>query len=171
MKFKVYEIKIISMVILGIDPGIGRMGYAIIKHQNSQTQVLECGCITTMPKEAEPKRLLEIKNDLQQIIKKLKPEILCIESLYFAANSKTAMSVGQARGVAIVTAAEHRLKIIEITPLQVKIALTGYGRAEKSQVQTMLLKIFKLKKIPKPDDAADALAIAWAGISRVKISN
>lgn len=155
------------MIILGIDPGIGRMGYAVIKHQNNQTQVLECGCITTKPGVLEPTRLLEIKKDLEIIIKKHKPEYLSIESLYFAANSKTAMSVGQARGVALVTAAEHKLKIMEITPLQVKIALTGYGKAHKTQVQTMLQKILKLKKIPKPDDAADAAAIAWAGIGRV----
>jgi crossover junction endodeoxyribonuclease RuvC len=158
------------MKILGIDPGIGRMGYAIIHHNNGVSVLSECGCITTPANTPEPGRLLEIKKDLDVIIKKWKPEILCIESLYFAANSKTAMSVGQARGVAIVTAAEHGLDIIEITPLQVKIAVTGYGKAEKSQVQKMLLSLLKLNKIPKPDDAADAAAIAWAGIGRVKIS-
>lgn len=158
------------MIILGIDPGIGRMGYAVIKHENSKSTLAECGCITTKPNSPEPGRLLEIKNDLNSIIKKWKPEILCIESLYFAANSKTAMSVGQARGVAVVTAAEHNLNIIEMTPLQVKIAITGYGKAEKKQVQKMLLSVLKLEKIPKPDDAADAAAIAWAGIGRIKYS-
>lgn len=157
------------MIILGIDPGIGRMGYAIINVNRGQAHVIECGCITTNPKEKEPARLLEIKNDLKSVIKKHKPEILCIESLFFAANAKTAMSVGQARGVALVTAAENNLDIIELTPLQVKIAITGYGRADKTQIQKMLLTLLKLKKIPKPDDAADALAIAWAGIGRVKI--
>jgi crossover junction endodeoxyribonuclease RuvC len=158
------------MIILGIDPGIGRMGYAIIKSELGQDKLLECGCITTEPNSPEPSRLLEIKKDLNAIIKKWRPTVLSIESLYFAANSKTAMTVGQARGVAVVTAAEYDLQIIEITPLQVKIAVTGYGKAEKKQVQKMLLTILKLKKIPKPDDAADAAAIAWAGIGRIKIS-
>ena len=159
------------MTILGIDPGIGRMGYAIIKTNASKNALVECGCITTEAKTPEPTRLLEIKNDLTTIIKKWKPEVLCIESLYFAANSKTAMTVGQARGVAVVTGAEFGMNVIEITPLQVKIAVTGYGKAEKSQVQKMLLTLLKLKKIPKPDDAADAAAIAWAGIGRVKYSH
>lgn len=159
------------MTILGIDPGIGRMGYAIIKHGNNQSILSECGCITTPAKTPEPTRLLEIKKDLETIIKKWKPEILCIESLFFAANTKTAMSVGQARGVALVIAAEYGLNIIEMTPLQVKMSITGYGKAEKSQVQKMLLTILKLKKIPKPDDAADAAAIAWAGIGRIKMSS
>jgi crossover junction endodeoxyribonuclease RuvC len=158
------------MIILGIDPGIGRMGYAIVKTENNKTQLLDCGCITTPPKTDEPQRLLEIKKDLDTIIKKWKPEVLSIESLFFATNAKTAMSVGQARGVAIVTAAEYGLQIIEITPLQVKMAITGYGKAEKSQVQKMLLTIFGIKKVPKPDDAADAAAIAWAGIGRIKYS-
>ncbi len=159
------------MTILGIDPGIGRMGYAILKSSGNQHILSECGCITTPANTPEPGRLLEIKQDLDAIIKKYKPEVLCIESLYFAANSKTAMSVGQARGVAIVTAAEHGLRVIEITPLQVKIAITGYGKAEKAQVQKMLLTLLKLKKIPKPDDAADAAAIAWAGTGRIKLQD
>lgn len=158
------------MTILGIDPGIGRMGYAIIKTNGSKTTLAECGCITTPAKTAEATRLLEIKQDLETIIKKWKPEVLCIESLFFAKNSTTAMSVGQARGVAMVIAAEHGLDIVEMTPLQVKIAITGYGKAEKTQVQKMLVTLLKLKKIPKPDDAADAAAIAWAGIGRIKYS-
>jgi crossover junction endodeoxyribonuclease RuvC len=158
------------MIILGIDPGIGRMGYAIIKNDGPKSALVDCGCITTPPKTEDAQRLLEIKRDLDTIIKKWKPEVLCIESLFFATNAKTAMSVGQARGVAIVTAAEYGLNIIEMTPLQVKIAITGYGKAEKPQVQKMLLTIFGIKKIPKPDDAADAAAIAWAGIGRIKYS-
>lgn len=158
------------MIILGIDPGIGRMGYAIVKTDGPKAALVGCGCITTPPKTEDAQRLLEIKRDLDTIIKKWKPEILCIESLFFTTNAKTAMSVGQARGVAIVTAAEYGLQIIEMTPLQVKMSITGYGKAEKSQVQKMLLTIFGIKKIPKPDDAADAAAIAWAGIGRVKYS-
>ncbi|OGE82444.1 MAG: crossover junction endodeoxyribonuclease RuvC [Candidatus Doudnabacteria bacterium RIFCSPLOWO2_01_FULL_44_21] len=156
------------MRILGIDPGIGRTGYAILEQTKQKITLLACGCITTKTGEAEPARLLEIKTDLMAIIKKYKPEAICIESLFFAANAKTAMMVGQARGVVVVTAAESKLKIIEVTPLQVKIAATGYGKADKRQVQTMIVKLLKLKKIPKPDDVVDAIAIAWAGIGRTK---
>ncbi len=154
------------MKILGIDPGIGRTGYALLEQTGNQIVMKECGCITTTIGDAEYHRLLEIKNDLTALIKKMRPDAVCIESLFFAANAKTAMSVGQARGVILVTAAEHKLKIIEVTPLQVKISATGYGKADKRQVQTMIGKLLKLKKIPKPDDAADACAIAWAGIGR-----
>ena len=154
------------MTILGIDPGISRTGYAIIKYEKGEPKLLACGCITTLPKTAEAVRLLEIKNDLASIIKKYRPEAMCVETLFFATNIKTAMAVGQARGVVILLGAEHNLKIIEVSPLQVKIAATGYGKADKAQVQRMIQTILKLKKIPKPDDAADAAAIAWAGIGR-----
>jgi len=155
------------MKILGIDPGLGRTGYALLEQTGKDIVMKECGCINTTPGDVEYQRLLEIKNDLVSLIKKFKPDAICIESLFFFKNAKTVMSVSQARGVVLVTAAEHKLKIIEVTPLQVKIAATGYGKAEKRQVQTMIVKLLKLKKIPKPDDAADAVAIAWAGIGRV----
>ena len=154
------------MIILGIDPGIGRTGYAFLKQTAKDITLIECGCITTKAWAVEAGRLLEIKNDLTALIKKHKPTVAAIESLFFTSNAKTAISVGQARGVAMVTCAEFNLKIIEITPLQVKMAATGYGKADKRQVQTMVVKLLKLKKIPKPDDAADACAIAWAGIGR-----
>lgn len=157
------------MRIIGIDPGIGRTGYAIIAYDSKQTNLVACGCITTSPKTLGATRLLEIKNDISDIIKKHKPDTMCIESLFFAANAKTAMSVGQARGVVLLTACELGLKIIELTPLQVKMAATGYGKADKAQVQRMVQKLLRLKKIPKPDDAADAAAIAWAGIGRFRL--
>jgi crossover junction endodeoxyribonuclease RuvC len=156
------------MIILGIDPGIERTGYAFLKHEGNETKVLACGCIITSKNNAVADRLLEIKNDLSQLIKKWNPKWLVIESLFFFKNAKTVMVVGQSRGVVLVTARERGLGIIEVTPLQVKIAATGYGKAEKRQVQAMMQKILKLKKIPKPDDAADAVAIAWAGIGRTK---
>lgn len=158
------------MIILGIDPGIGRTGYAILEHLKNKTKLLEAGCITTLPGEEDPKRLKEIKKDLEAIIKKWKPDTAALESLFFASNAKTAMKVGQARGVILVTMAESNLKIIEITPLQVKISATGYGKADKKQVQTMVQKLLNLEKVPKPDDAADACAIAWAGIGRQKLN-
>lgn len=154
------------MRILGIDPGIGRTGYALLEQAGKDIVMKQCGVITTTIGDVEYARLLEIKTDLVSLIKKFKPDAVCIESLFFFKNAKTVMSVSQARGVILVTAAEHKLKIIEVTPLQVKIATTGYGKAEKRQVQTMIVKLLKLKKIPKPDDAADAVAIAWSGIGR-----
>jgi crossover junction endodeoxyribonuclease RuvC len=156
------------MMMLGIDPGIERTGYAFLKQDAKETALLEAGCITTKKTQGTAERLLEIKQDLVELIKKRKPEFLTIESLFFATNAKTAMVVGQARGVVMVVAQELGLKIIEVTPLQVKIAATGYGKADKKQVQEMVVRILKLKKVPKPDDAADACAIAWAGIGRTK---
>ena len=154
------------MKILGIDPGIGRTGYALLEQTGNQIVLKAVGCITTTIGDPEYSRLLEIRQDLDALIRKFKPDAFCVESLFFAANAKTAMIVGQARGVIVVTAEEHKLKIIEVTPLQVKISATGYGKADKRQVQNMMMKILHLKKIPKPDDAADAVAIAWAGIGR-----
>lgn len=155
------------MIILGIDPGIERVGYAILKLEKGQTSLIECGCITTSKHLPDPARLSEIKSDLDKLIKAYKPQVMGVESLFFASNAKTVMKVGQARGVIMLAGQEAKLKIIDITPLQVKISATGYGRAEKKQVQDMIMKIFKLKKIPKPDDAADAVAIAWAASSRL----
>jgi crossover junction endodeoxyribonuclease RuvC len=159
------------MIILGIDPGIERTGYAFLRQDGKDAVLLEAGCITTHKSQTTPERLVEIKNDLTALIKKRKPEFLTIESLFFANNAKTAMVVGQARGVVMMVCQELGLKIIEVTPLQVKIAATGYGKADKKQVQEMVVRILKLKKIPKPDDAADACAIAWAGIGRTKLAS
>jgi crossover junction endodeoxyribonuclease RuvC len=156
------------MKILGIDPGLGRTGYALLEQTAKDIVLKEVGVISTTIGDVEYKRLLEIKQDLDQLIKKFKPDAVCVESLFFAANVKTAMMVSQARGVILVTCAEHKLKIIEVTPLQVKISATGYGKADKRQVHRMMQTVLKLKKIPKPDDAADAVAIAWCGISRMK---
>src|ERR1044072_8453289 len=137
------------MIILGIDPGIERTGYAFLNHTGKQTDLIECGCIMTHKTQATALRLVEIKNDLTALIKKFKPEIVSVESLFFATNAKTAIVVGQARGVILLTCAEQRLNILEVTPLQVKIAATGYGKADKKQVQSMVQKILRLKKIPK----------------------
>ncbi|MGE5392356.1 MAG: crossover junction endodeoxyribonuclease RuvC [Candidatus Saccharibacteria bacterium] len=157
------------MIILGIDPGIERTGYAILQPDGRAAKLLECGCITTSKTLTVPTRLLEIRKDLLNIIKKWQPELMSIESLFFATNAKTAMVVGQARGVLLLTAEEKKIPIVEVTPLQVKIAATGYGKAEKRQVQEMIKQILKLKRVPKPDDAADAAAIAWAGMGRLTL--
>jgi crossover junction endodeoxyribonuclease RuvC len=160
------DIRITYMKILGIDPGIGRCGFAILEQTSKKIEMRQCGCIVTNVGDPEPTRLFEIKKDLSSIIEKWQPDKVAIESLFFISNQKTAISVAQARGVVIVTCAEAGLPIIDITPLQVKMSVTGFGKADKKQIQTMIVKLLNLKKIPKPDDAADAVAIAWAGIGR-----
>jgi len=150
------------MIILGIDPGYAITGYAIIK-VDSKTKVItliDYGCIFSYPKDIFPKRLLIVFNGIKDIIKKHKPDKIAIEHIYFAKNAKTAIKVSEARGVITLAAAIENIDIFGFTPLQVKQALTGYGRATKSQIQQMVKNVLKLKDIPRPDDAADALAIA-----------
>lgn len=149
-----------KITILGIDPGLADTGYGVIEKTKSKLTVIDFGCIKTKAGTPEEQRLLEIHESLQQIIKKYKPDILAVERLFFAKNVKTAMSVSQARGVIILAAGENKLELIEYTPLQVKQALTGYGRASKDQIKEMVKIILNLARPPKSDDAADALAIA-----------
>lgn len=146
--------------ILGIDPGTGIMGWGLIEKNEKGIKPLKYGCIRTKPNSNHFDRLLHIQNSLSVIIKENNPDEVSIEELFFFKNQKTIMSVAEARGVAIVTAISLGLPVYEYTPLQVKQALTGYGRASKEQIQEMVRLTCKLKECPKPDDAADALAIA-----------
>ena len=148
------------MIILGIDPGIGRMGWGVIESNGSKLKVIGYGCVETEPNTEIPGRLFAIYEEVMQIIKEYKPEQMAIEELYFGKNVKTAFTVGQARGVILLAGSQNSLPIGIYTPLQVKVALTGYGRAEKPQVGKMVKAILHLQEIPKPDDTADALAIA-----------
>ena len=148
------------MIILGIDPGIGRCGWGIITVNNSQLTVNNSGCIETRPNSKVEERLLIISTKIESITKKYKPDVLAIEELFFGANSKTALTVGQARGVVLLAAAKNKIPVTVYTPLQVKMALTGYGRADKNQIGQMVKVILKLEKIPKIDDTSDALAVA-----------
>lgn len=148
------------MRIIGIDPGIGRCGWGVIETEKGKLSTLNYGCIETSPKKSVEKRLEEVHNEISNLIKKYSPEVLSIEDLFFNNNAKTAFVVGQARGVILLAAAENNLEVAIYTPLQVKLALTGYGRAEKPQVGQMVKVLLKLKEIPKPDDTADGLAIA-----------
>ena len=149
------------MIILGIDPGIARTGWGIIEKANSQKLIAKSyGCIETKAGLPIERRLQIIREELVRIIKKHKPQALGIEELFFNTNAKTALIVGQARGVVIVTAAELGLEVYSYTPLQVKTAITGYGRAEKDQMGKMVKILLKLDSIPKPDDTVDALACA-----------
>ncbi len=148
------------MVVLGIDPGIGRCGWAVVESEKGKLKALSYGCLETEPNSEITKRLLEISLYIESLIKKHKPDVLAIEELFFGANSKTALIVGQARGVILLAAAKNSLPVAVYTPLQVKMALTGYGRADKNQIGQMVKVILKLEKIPKLDDTSDALAVA-----------
>lgn len=148
------------MIIFGIDPGTATTGYGVIKSDKGKLEALAYGCIRTKAKQPLADRLFEISRDLTNLIKKYKPDALAVESLFFYKNITTAISVSHARGVVLLCAAKNNLELRELTPLQVKKSLTGYGKAEKKQVQYMVRTLLNLKSIPKPDDAADALAIA-----------
>lgn len=156
------------MIILGIDPGLAIVGYSIIEYKGSQFKPLEYGAITTDSKTLFPERVKIIYKELLSIIDEYKPDDLAIEELFFNKNVKTAIKVGQARGVEILAAANRGLDIYEYTPLQIKQATVGYGRAEKHQVQEMVKMLLNLKKTPKPDDVADALAVAICHASSIK---
>lgn len=148
-------------IILGIDPGFGRMGYGIIERKNaSEWRAICAGCLETSAKKCFVERLAEMHDELLRLIKKHHPTRMAVEKLFFFKNAKTAMDVGQARGVILLTGVQHNLPIDEFTPLQVKQAITGYGRAEKQQMQKVVAMILGLKNKIKSDDAADALAVA-----------
>lgn len=149
-----------SKKILGIDPGIARTGYGIVVKKGGRVEALVFGCVTTMQGSSIHKRFAVIYDELSGIIKKYKPDALALERQFFAKNVKTALTVGEARGVILLLAAKAGLTVYEYTPLEVKQALTGYGRAEKIQIQKMVRVILGLSEIPRPDDTADALAIA-----------
>lgn len=155
------------MIILGIDPGTATTGYGIIERTLPKKtggdlcfKCLEYGSIKTKPIHSAPERLCQIHQGLNKIIKFYQPAIVAVESLYFFKNLKTAMPVSQAKGVILMTAAKKRLPVYEFTPPQMKMAVTGYGRAEKDHIQETIKTLLDLKEIPRPDDAADALGIA-----------
>lgn len=148
------------MIVLGIDPGIGRCGWGLISSQKSVVSSLDYGCVETSAKQNTEERLVEVYEQIETLIKKYKPDVMSIEELFFGANSKTALIVGQARGVILLCAAKKNIPVAVYTPLQVKMALTGYGRADKNQIGQMVKVILKLEKIPKIDDTSDALAVA-----------
>ena len=148
------------MVILGIDPGIARVGWGVVEAQSVKLKAQNFGCIETSAKQSTPERLVTIHVMITKLIREYKPDALSIEELFFNTNVKTAFVVGQARGVIMLAAAENNIPVSIYTPLQVKVALTGYGRAEKMQVGKMVKTLLKLDEIPKPDDTTDALAVA-----------
>jgi crossover junction endodeoxyribonuclease RuvC len=159
------------MTIMGIDPGIGRVGWGIISENKFKQQLIEVGCLETDPKLTEEKRLKQVHAFIRELIQKYNPDVVAVESLFFATNAKTAISVGQARGVILLAIADENLPLFSYTPLQVKQSISGYGKADKNQVQQMVKSLLKLPQIPKPDDAADALAIALTHAFNYKVRN
>lgn len=156
------------MIILGIDPGFAIVGYSVIEYKGSNYKPLEYGAITTDSKMLFPDRIKIIYDELIKIIDQYHPQDMAIEELFFNKNVKTAIKVGQARGVEILAGINKGLNIYEYTPLQIKQATVGYGRAEKHQVQEMVKMLLNLKEVPKPDDVADALAVAICHGSSLK---
>lgn len=148
------------MLILGIDPGIGRTGWGLVSVDKNKPTVTAYGCIETFKNQELGERLEDLYLALQKIVVEHKPDAFSVEELFFNTNTSTALIVGQARGIVLLVAQQHKLPVTSYTPLQVKIAVTGYGRADKNQVGQMMKSILHLPSIPKPDDTADALAIA-----------
>jgi crossover junction endodeoxyribonuclease RuvC len=157
------------MKILGIDPGTATVGWGIIEVVAGKPKVVAYGHIETSKTLPMPARLQEIRNDLRTIIERYHPDRAAVEELFFFNNQKTIITVAQARGTILLTLTDFSLSIAEYTPLEVKQSLTNYGRAEKHQMQLMVQKLLSLKEIPKPDDAADALAIALCHASRYRV--
>lgn len=153
-------------MVLGIDPGTAIVGYSFVEGTKRSPIIREYGVLTTATRSKEfmSDRLLELGSDLEELLKKYKPDSAVIEDLFFFKNQKTIISVAQSRGMIMYILRKHGVEVREATPLQIKQTLCGYGRATKQQVQNMVKRIYRLEELPKPDDAADALAIAWWGL-------
>ncbi len=156
------------MRIVGIDPGIGSTGYGIIESDGSKHTPILFGAIKTNVRQAFHERLLKIYIDLSNILSREKAEIMAIEEVFHASNVQSALRLGHARGVALLSAAQHGLSVFEYSPLEIKSAVVGYGRAEKIQIQGMVRLLLNLQEIPAPDHAADALAVAICHAHRMK---
>ncbi len=152
------------MRILGIDPGTATTGYGVVDYRAGREKMVTYGTIKTDSGMAMPLRLYRIKLQLEQLLQEYLPDKVAVEELFYNRNSKTVITVAQSRGVILMTAAAAGLPVLEYTPLQVKQAVVGYGNAEKRQVQLMVQRILGMKEMPRPDDAADALAIAICGL-------
>jgi len=148
------------MVILGIDPGFAIVGFGVLEAERGQNRLLRCGAITTPAGVPLPKRLLQISHDMQTLLETFRPDAMAVEELYFTNNVTTGIGVAQARGVILTEAERFDTEIFEYSPSEVKLAVTGYGKAEKRQVMDMTKRLLGLNAVPKPDDAADAVAIA-----------
>ena len=156
--------------VLGIDPGLSRCGYGIVARRRNQPRALGCGVIRTPPDDPLPERLLALDDELRLLIAQTRPSAVAVERVLFQSNARTAMSVGQASGLALVAAARVGIPVALYSPNEVKLAVTGDGRADKAAVQMMVARVLNLKEIPKPPDAADALALACCHIWRAPLA-
>jgi crossover junction endodeoxyribonuclease RuvC len=152
--------------VLGIDPGLARLGYGVVERVDGKLRALSLGVIRTSPSLSAAERLAQIRTDIIEVIEAYDPEVMAVERLFFNANVKTAMSVGQAAGVALATAAGAGLEVFDYTPPEVKLSVVGVGSASKKQVQTMVASILGLDRLPEPADAADAGALAICHLNR-----
>ncbi len=148
------------MFVLGIDPGLSRCGYGCVSKRPGGLVAVAAGVLTSEPKEPLPLRLAALRRDLGELISDLEPETVVVERIFFRSNARTAMSVGQASGIALLTAVEQGCRVAWYTAAEVKLAVTGYGNATKEQVQEMVVRLARLEQVPRPPDAADALALA-----------
>jgi crossover junction endodeoxyribonuclease RuvC len=148
------------MRIIGIDPGTGILGFGIVDYEKSTLRLVDAGVIRTPVHHPDAERLLIIHDELKQLLDEFKPDVMSVEKLFFAQNVTTAMTVAQARGVVLLLGQQYKLGLHEFTPLQIKQAITGYGKADKKQMQEMVRVLLQLQEVPQPDDAADALAAA-----------
>ena len=148
------------MIVLGIDPGTAALGYGVVERTGSHLRAVDFGCVTTSPDASLPERLLRIHEAIIEVIETHKPDVVGVERLFFSKNAQTAFGVGQARGVVLLAAAQAGIEVREATPSEIKVAVTGYGAADKEQVGRMVAVILGLQEVPTPDDTADALAAA-----------
>ena len=148
------------MVILGVDPGTARLGWGIVNDQKGEQTVGDYGCLKTKPSKSDAQRLEQLFTSFTKILTQYQPDAVAVEDIFFFKNQKTVIQVSQARGIILLAAQQQKIPTFSYSPLQVKMAITGYGRADKHQVQQMIKTILKLSSIPKPDDTADALAVA-----------
>ncbi len=156
------------MIVLGIDPGTAALGYGIVESSRGRLREVDHGCLVTSPDTALPERLLAVHALVDELIALHSPRLLAIERLFFSKNVQTAFAVGQARGVVLLAAAQHGVSVVEATPNEVKSAIAGYGAADKEQVQRMVQLVLGMAELPRPDDAADALAIAVWGANSAR---
>lgn len=159
------------MLIMGIDPGLATIGFGLVLKNGDKYRALEYGAVTTAPKQMIEKRLDDIFNDMMELLERYKPDCIAIEELFFNSNTTTAIDVAMARGVILLAAYKCGVDVYEYTPLEVKSSVVGYGRAEKQQVQYMVRLMLNLKETPRPDDVADALALALCHGTRMMAQN
>lgn len=149
------------MILLGVDPGIGTTGFGVVEQKTINSySFIECGCLKTQPRTPLERRLLQLSTEFGQLLDRVSPDAAAVEKLFFGKNVTTAFAVGQARGVLLLELARRNIPLAEYSPPQVKQAVAGYGAAKKNQVQLMVTRLLNLDKVPRPDDAADALALA-----------